>query len=793
MRVRGRSALLVLTAAVLLGLDWPGQGAVRAAEFATAGPGRRAELLHLLAPSTEPEAQAAMTRALTDEDPMVRETARRLAVRFPTEGMVAPLTVALGEADASARVDALDALAGLRSTEARRAVERALSDRSATVRAHAVRALSHAGAEAVVPLLDRVHDPEGDVRAAAATALGDIGDARAALAVVGISQDPIPEVRVAAARALGRLRAEVSTRTLLGLVYDAMPEVRAAALDGLGRIADPATVPTLAALARPNQATALAGRDELARAAVRTLGGIDAPAARHALLDLALDRGAMQSGNAATALLEHPERLRGEVAALLPRVNGNNVGAVAELLGRVGGDEVADALLGLLLRAERPSVTDALLRALGATGSDRALRVLLERLTATPPAGTTFRTPGCPRGNIDPVLIDALGRWDGARGGLDPLAVDPLAEALGRVAPSCHAVLSSMVPLLGATGNERAVPTLMGFATHADPAVRTTAVRALGRAVGPSALGALVGALSDGDDAVRAAASSSLRAYPADVLVPVLAARWRDPQAVDRGGLLLALGHSLAGSDVAPALREAHRPLLMAAASAGAVRTRSAAVRALGELAAAGDGASLRAVLGLVHDARLGGVAVEALGNLPPAAATAEVREALRSAVSTRTTGVAAAWALRAGGAGSVEALTGVVAAGASPAARNALAALSRVDLTGVDGSGLRAAIERLTADRDAASLRGNACAVLRRVGGSCDDAPVVPSAVASASQATDLRLLDAERRPVTRPVLVVLGDQVSIWTTPDADGWVRVSDAAPGALRVVDRGDDDP
>ena len=128
-----------------------------------------------------------------------------------------------------------------------------------------------------------------------------------------------------------------------------------------------------------------------------------------------------------------------------------------------------------------------------------------------------------------------------------------------------------------------------------------------------------------------------------------------------------------------------------------------------------------------------------------------------------------------------------------SPAARNALAALSRVDLAGVDEparASLRMAVDRLAADRDAAPLRGNVCAVLRRLGRACDGAA---TATATATARTsDLRVLDAARQPVTRPVLVTLGDGVAIWVTPDADGWVRVRDDAPGALRVAEGREDD-
>lgn len=789
--------MLALASVALLGLDWPGQGAARAAEFArTASATRRVELLHLLAPSPEPEARAALAAALVDPEVSVRETARGLAARHPSDALVPALLRVLEDPDASVRGDALDALASARSPEARRAIERALSDRSPAVRAHAVIALSSAGADAVVALLDRVHDPEGDVRAAAAEALGRIGDPRATLALVGISQDPIPEVRLAATRALGALGGEVAARALVGLVHDAMPDVRLAALRGLQQHPDPATVPTLAALARPERSASLAGRDELARAAIAALGDVDTAEARRALLDLALDARTARARDAIAALGAHPERLRPELGAILPRLHRDNVGALAELLGQVGGDDVATALLDLLGRADPgPSAlnaTAAMLRALGRTGSDLALRALLERITSAPAPASRARDGACARAAIEPALLDALALWADARQGLDPLALDPLTEALGRLDPSCRPQVAALIRLLGRTGNRRAAPALVAVLRHPDTTIRTAAAESLGHAAAADAMGPLVRALSDEDAAVRAAAAGALRALPSAALLPALSLRWRDPTPVDRGALLLLMGHALGADDLAPGVRAAHLPRLVDAASHGPWRTRAAAVRALGAAVTGADPSALDALLRSAAEPRLAPVVVEALGNLPATLVTPEVVSALAAQLDEArgaTVRAAAAWALRSAGAGAVDRLRSLVDRGASPVAHNALAALARMGPVGDEAtrSASRASIQGLIDRRPGPATIANACAAVAHFGGSCPGAVGTATRPAGDAVTTDLRVLDPSREVHVHAVLVRLGDGVSVSVTPDFDGWIRVRDGAVGALQVLE------
>jgi hypothetical protein len=283
---------------------------------------------------------------------------------------------------------------------------------------------------------------------------------------------------------------------------------------------------------------------------------------------------------------------------------------------------------------------------------------------------------------------------------------------------------------------------------------------------------------------------------PADSLLPALVARWRDPAPIDRGALLLVLGHALAADAVTPAARATHLPLLLDAASRGPWRTRAAAVRALGSVASSGVPSALQALAtyaAVTADRRVALVAVEALGNLS-SAPTPALRAALDAQLDASrdpASRAAAAWALRSAAPASVDALRALVDGPPSPAAHNALAALSRVDPTALDPAArdaLRASALRLIEPRPSEPIPVNACALLARLGAPC--AGRDPAAYGDAAT-TDLRVLDPERAPISRPVLLQLGDGATVWISPDVDGYIRVRDAAAGTLQVLD--DDAP
>lgn len=114
-----------------------------------------------------------------------------------------------------------------------------LRDRSFTARLAAVRAAAYPRDVAAVPHLSGVMlrlDEPSTLRAAAALALGRIGDRIAVGALSEALKDPAPEVRYAAALSLGRLPADgVATRLERTLRSDPVWQPRYAAAIALGR------------------------------------------------------------------------------------------------------------------------------------------------------------------------------------------------------------------------------------------------------------------------------------------------------------------------------------------------------------------------------------------------------------------------------------------------------------------------------------------------------------------------------------------------------------------------------
>jgi HEAT repeat protein len=122
-------------------------------------------------------------------------------------------------------------------------------------RAYAASQLGKFGAEArpVVPLLvDRLGDPDWQVRRQAAEALGALGDSMAVDPLIEILSDRNGEwsVRAAAARSLGRLGDPRAVEALIAVLNDMNAHVRHMAVIALGQIGTPETVEPLVAAAR---------------------------------------------------------------------------------------------------------------------------------------------------------------------------------------------------------------------------------------------------------------------------------------------------------------------------------------------------------------------------------------------------------------------------------------------------------------------------------------------------------------------------------------------------------------
>ena len=142
-------------------------------------------------------------------------------------------------------------------------------------------------------------DEKPELRAAAATALGRIGDAVAASALGEALNDPAPEVRYAAALALGRVPADgAATRLSRALRTDPSWWVRYAAVLALGRTKKGFVVDALEECLRQEP------KWQIRMLAVRSLQDVGSPRAAEAVAHALRDKDSGVRTSAALALAE---------------------------------------------------------------------------------------------------------------------------------------------------------------------------------------------------------------------------------------------------------------------------------------------------------------------------------------------------------------------------------------------------------------------------------------------------------------------------------------------------------
>jgi len=218
-------------------------------------------------------------------------------------------------------------------------------------------------------LVDLLTDPDPDVRADAADALGRFAVFQAIEPLTALlTGDPEGEVRIQAAIALSRIGTEDTVDQLIDCVrrdgypeldlmtddaaFGACWEVQSQALEGLGRIGDQRAAAPIIELLRDDD------HEALQQGGYRILAGLDAPRAKDFLLDRLVSASAITRRRAARALGEFIE---------------SEVGA--------GGqpEDVLDGLLVTLADAEA-EVRAAAVAALGRVCAPRALGPLAELL-----------------------------------------------------------------------------------------------------------------------------------------------------------------------------------------------------------------------------------------------------------------------------------------------------------------------------------------------------------------------------------------------------------------------------
>jgi HEAT repeat protein len=383
------------------------------------------------------------------EDELLREAAAELLGELGDEGAVAPLARLLNSPEAPTRAAAralaslhdryaelygegsyiadlsraainptgaqnlLEALGGPESAEPRplalivgwlegaaveRALTRLLGHRDA--RGEVVEALVRHGPRVTDLLTEQLGSEDLEIRKAAAVALGRIGDARAAPALVEVLEED-GEMVIAAADALAKIGDPRAFESLLARVGDPSAAVRQSvvgALNSLGSPEMPARVLPLLSDADPN----------VRESAVKIAGYFGYPNCADLLLERCHDedervrRAAvehlpyLEDVRAAPALIHalrrETPRVRAAAAAAMAQSEGPEVSAhliealadedswvryfAARSLGRLGAAEGAEPLAALALNDRSNHVRIAAVEALGRVGGEAAVRVV---------------------------------------------------------------------------------------------------------------------------------------------------------------------------------------------------------------------------------------------------------------------------------------------------------------------------------------------------------------------------------------------------------------------------------
>lgn len=575
----GLGALCLATAGPALAIEWPVGAGTPGRTLASLSSAQRVEVIARRAAQGGQEASGLLLAALEDPDEIVRIAAADQCGRLRLRGAQAPLLRWLELSSAPVRVAAIRALSLLADRSALAQVTRMLSDRDRAVKLAAIDAVvALGGRDSVVSLLDRLGDEETEVRIAAARALGELGDPRAVLSLLGVLNDPTPEVREVVATALGRLGDERGMRPLVSALRDPHQETRVAAARALGAIGSANALTDLAPAALATDSIGdQAQRVELARAAVASIGRIGGDEAARLLVRVLRNGGAQEIARAAVDALRLPNvewhaALGALIVEPLPLSARD---ATSELLGDLGGDDAAQALLQLSVQS-RPANENAWLLALGRTGSVRALHALL-RIAVQPVVASSQRTSlgviPTSQPSYRPGIYLALREWSSRVGRLEAEALDPLLTML-RQAQQHNATqtlsarsssgpshrdhpVAAVVELIGMTHNVRAATVLVALLADPQPSIRIAASRALTLVGVEGVERQLVTALADSHEEVRSGAADALARHGGPLAVDLLIRALEGDRPIDRGSAFFALGRMVGRNrrvDVAPLL-----------------------------------------------------------------------------------------------------------------------------------------------------------------------------------------------------------------------------------------------
>lgn len=451
------------------------------------------------------EAGPALAPLLTDADPLVRRRAIKtlLAIR-PDQKVMLPIWIKLME-DSPPEVHAriLNAITDAGAPAVPRLIEALKNDRVAYWVCIVLRGMGPAAKAAVPALVEKLKDPQPDIRREAVLALGAIGEAAISAVPQIVAALDDENAQGAATFVLGQLgkipadaeqkiRANVksSDKAISTISLWALARVHPEDKD-LRRQATEQIVECLKdkdAMVRVVAARALAALPPAPEITLpileKALAGADATTVHHAL-DALASLGAMAVPRLVDVLAKHKD-LRVQVAYTLGQI-GPAAAPATEALAKLVADEdmnlatEAALALGRIGPAAKAAVP-ALCAALQKEGTN-AHAIILALGDIGPDAATA-----------EPLLVKAMGSKDAS------LAITA-ASALTQIQPR------------SAKAAARAVPVLVAGLTDSLSETRQAAAEALGE-LGPlarDAVPALQKATTDPDKAVRDAAAKALK------------------------------------------------------------------------------------------------------------------------------------------------------------------------------------------------------------------------------------------------------------------------------------------
>lgn len=424
-----------------------------------------------------------------------------------------PLTgVVMSGGDTKQRVSAIQAIVAAVNaepvdrrpalvSEASRALSATIDDQDRTVRLTAIWAAGIVGLTSVSSNLagQFLSTMDQDEKRTIITALNDLKSSEVVNVIGRGLEDQSPYVRIATLRAAAAVRDEaVADRTLTFAKNDSVPEVRAAVLQVLPAMAvsDQMKVETA-------QAALLDQSPVVRRQAVATWAELGLSAATPALLAMlqndpdvdvrqtvayAIGRGPLDPENrniVVTQLTAVAQSSRQQ-----PRVRE----AAAWSLGRVGGENVQAALIGIVSSTKtEASVRAAAAESLGAMKSKAAVPALIE----------AFSSDSVPLRRVD---IEALGEIG------DERALDVVLNAVADKDPQVRALATVALNKIHPKAGSLDV-LLTNLRDPKSPTVRAEAAQKLGAFRTPDVAQQLIRGLADPESQVRGAVIMSLSTF----------------------------------------------------------------------------------------------------------------------------------------------------------------------------------------------------------------------------------------------------------------------------------------